>query len=309
MKHVFIVNPAAGKSKRKQEFAANLQNFLKNSDLDYEIHRTLNKSEVGSFVKMRAESGEHIRFYACGGDGTVCDVLNGLVGFENAELAFYPCGTGNDFARNFTHPENFLDFEKLTTAPAYPVDAIRFNDTYSMNMLNIGIDCDINIATQPYKEKFGDFSYAVAAVKVLRKPTNYRMKYTIDGEEVEEDLLLCGVANGKYCGGGFASNPIAQIDDGLLDVDFVKPVPNLFTLGRLLLKYRAGTHVSAPDCAPYINYKKLKKFTLEAISDNIHIAIDGETYDFKKAEIECVPNAVKLAIPEGSEILREHPVK
>lgn len=305
MKHIFIVNPAAGKSKKKAEMHANLHRFLQNAKLDYEIHRTLNKAEVATFVKQRASSGEHIRFYACGGDGTVCDVLNGLVGFENAELAVYPCGTGNDFARNFTNPENFLDFEKLTTAPAYPVDCIKYNDTYSMNMLNIGLDCEVNIACQPYKEKFGDFSYAIAAVKVLSKPRFFKMRYVIDGEECEEELLLCAVANGKYCGGGFASNPIAQIDDGLLDVCFIKPITNYITLAKLLASYRAGTHLTNALAEKYVKYVKVERFILEPKCDDVHVAVDGETADFQPAEISCVPKAIKLAIPEGSEIIRE----
>ena len=299
MKHIFIANPVAGGGKLEKGLLPKLYAFLRESDIDYEIHRTLNKEEVGTYVRQRASQGDEIRFYACGGDGTICDVLNGMMGYENAQIAVYPCGTGNDFVRNFTNRDNFNDFKKLVSGDVIPCDVIRMNERYSLNMLNIGVDSDINEAAHDLHLKaLGGASYAIAAVNVLSKHKLYRMKYEIDGQEVSEDLMLCAIANGKYCGGGFMSNPKAKLNDGMIDVCMVRPIKPFPKLMQMLLKYRKGEHLEAELAKPYIRYFQAPHFKLTPLCD-LRVTVDGEAEDFRESDVECLHNAVKLALPEG----------
>ncbi|MBO4861926.1 MAG: diacylglycerol kinase family lipid kinase, partial [Firmicutes bacterium] len=124
MKHIFILNPVAGNGYAEKNLLPRIIAFLKTTDLDYEIHRSLNKEEIGTYVKQRASVGDEVRFYAIGGDGTLCDVVNGAIGFKNAEVAVIPCGTGNDFVRNFTGRENFLDIGRQLSGKVVPIDVI-----------------------------------------------------------------------------------------------------------------------------------------------------------------------------------------
>ena len=298
MKHVFIANPIAGSGKLDKGLLPKLHAFLKQTDLDYEIHRTLNKAEVGTYVRQRASQGDEIRFYACGGDGTICDVLNGMMGFDNAQIAVYPCGTGNDFVRNFTNRENFNDFAKLVGGEVIPCDVIRMNERYSLNMLNIGVDSDINEEVHNLHMKvLGGASYAVAAVKVLSHHKLYRVQYELEGRQVTEDLMLCAIANGKFCGGGFKSNPRAKINDGMIDVCMVRPVPYP-KLPALLVNYHGGKHLDAPVARPYITYFQAPHFKLTPLCD-LRVTVDGEAEDFHESDVECLHNAVKLALPAG----------
>ena len=300
MKHIFVLNPVSGNGQAEKKYLPELISFLKQSDLDYEIHRSLNKEEIGTYVRQRASSGEKIRFYAVGGDGTLCDVVNGAVGYENVEVGTFPCGTGNDFVRNFTNRDNFRSFEKLVNGTAMPVDLLKVGDTYSINMLNIGADCEVVARAAQIKTKNGSLSYIKGALEILPKGPRYKVVHSAgSGEEIEEDMLLCAIANGHFCGGGFKSTPKAKLDDGLMDVVIARPVKGLRML-KLLLKYHNGTHVDDPSAADIITYMQVKSFKLKAI-DPVSVSIDGEVSPFTEAEIRVVPAAIKFVVPQGSE--------
>ena len=302
MKHIFIVNPAAGHGLAEKTYLPQILSFCKDSELEYEIHRSLNKQEIGTYIKQRAAVGDDVRFYAIGGDGTLCDVVNGAIGFPNAEVAVLPSGTGNDFVRNFTNKENFFDLEKQTAGKAVPVDVIKCNDFYSINMLNIGADCEVVVKAASYKTQNGSLSYARGALAILPKGPKYRMAYTDEnGEEHEEDLLLCAIGNGHYCGGGFKSCPKASLQDGLMDVVIVRPVTG-FRMLKMLLKYHQGTHLDAPDAADLIKFMQVSEFRLKAI-DDVSVSVDGEVLPFTEGDMKIIPGAIRFSIPEGSEII------
>ena len=302
MKHIFILNPVAGNGYAEKNLLQPIISFLKTTDLDYEIHRSLNKEEIGTYVRQRASAGEAVRFYAIGGDGTLCDVVNGAMGFENAEVGVIPCGTGNDFVRNFTGRENFLDISKQLSGKAVPIDVIKYNDTYSVNMLNIGADCEVVARAGQIKSRSGSWSYIRGALEILPKGPRYHVAYSAEGgEEKEDDLLLIAIANGHFCGGGFKSSPEASLTDGNLDILLAKPVTGL-KLMKLLAKYRMGTHLADPSAKDIITHIKTKSFKLRAI-DKVNISVDGEVSPFTEAEISVVPGAINFVIPEGSEMI------
>ena len=300
MKHIFILNPVAGNGYAEKNLLPGIIAYLKTTDLDYEIHRSLNKEEIGTYVRQRASAGDDIRFYAIGGDGTLCDVVNGAVGFGNVEVGVIPCGTGNDFVRNFTGKENFLNIEKQIAGRAEAIDIIKLNDSYSINMLNIGADCEVVARAGQIKSKSGSWSYIRGALEILPKGPKYRMAYAAEGgEEKEDDLLLIAIANGHFCGGGFKSSPRASLSDGNLDILLAKPVKGI-KLMKLLAKYRMGTHLDDPSAADIITHIKTRSFRLRAI-DKVNVSVDGEVSTFTEAEITVVPGAIKFIIPEGSE--------
>ena len=306
MKHIFIVNPAAGSADADAELTPKIQSYARKEGIDFEIHRTLNKQEVGSYCRQRAEQGEDVRFYACGGDGTVCDVVNAVAGMQNVEIAVYPCGSGNDFVRNFTNKENFLDFGKLIEGRAVPIDLIHCMDGYSANMVNIGVDCDVVVEAAKLKRQkgmSGSRAYIAGALKVLSKGKTYRMRYVEEGEEKEEEFFLVAIGNGRFCGGGFCSAPDAALNDGEMDVLLIRPVRGLKML-QMLLKYHNGTHMMDKDADKYIIYKRLERFSLYP-SEPVNASVDGEVMPFEGGEFFNVRNAVKIVIPEGSELVSE----
>ncbi len=299
MRHIFIINPAAGSAKGDTELRPELQTFLRGSGLDYEIHRTLNKEETGSYVRQRAAEGGEVRFYACGGDGTVCDVVNGMAGFENAQLAVYPCGTGNDFVRSFTNSSNFQDIRRLIEAEPVYCDLIKWNEHYALNMLNIGVDCDVAARASEIKGKpfSGSAAYLAAAAQILPHFSTYRISYEADGQKHEEELMLAAVANGHFCGGGFLSSPRSCLSDGMLNISIVRPVRGLRML-RMLAQYRQGKHLDHEDNLRYIQYFRCRELSIEPI-DPVRVCIDGEILPLEPMKISCLPCGIRLALPAG----------
>ncbi|MBR5641289.1 MAG: diacylglycerol kinase family lipid kinase [Firmicutes bacterium] len=301
MKHVFVINPAAGNGAALRDILPAIHKALTGFQDDYEIHRTLSEQETILYCKQKCAFEGEVRFYACGGDGTINNVLSGIVGHDNAQLAVIPCGTGNDFVRNFTEKDNFLDIEKQINGSVMPADVLKWQGGYALNMFNIGVDCDVvaEAAAMKSDRLKGTAAYLAAAFKVLRRGKTYRMAYTKDGEEeVEDELMLAAIANGHFCGGGFQSCPAASLDDGFMDVCIVRPVKGL-KLPILLGKYRAGTHLMDKDADKYIQYIHCKKFKLRAM-EPVRISVDGEVLDFTDTEFEILPGAIRLVVPQGS---------
>lgn len=299
MKHIFVVNPAAGKGKAEKILLPRIRNAVKKAGCEYEIHRTMNKQETCDYVRQKAQNGDPVRFYACGGDGTVNDVLCGMQGFANAQLAVVPCGSGNDFAKNFSDPKALLDLDAQLAAEAYPCDVVCLENGYSINMVNVGVDCDVAAKQIEVKKNLigGPLSYLAAAVPVLSRMKPYRMRYTADGKSVEEDLLLCCIANGGFCGGGFHSAPKASVSDGIMDVCIVRPVKGLKLL-KLLLKYHEGTHLEAEEAKGIVEYLQCRTFDLRPVSP-VNVCIDGEIREFSGSSFEVLPGAVQLVVPAG----------
>lgn len=301
MKHVFVVNPAAGHGAALDNILPIIHKALTGFEDDYEIHRTMGANETILYCRQKCSFEGDVRFYACGGDGTINNVLTGIAGAHNAELAVVPCGTGNDFVRNFTNPENFRNIEKQIKGVSTPIDVLKCRDGYALNMLNVGVDCDVAARASEIKsDKIkGTAAYLMAAAQILPKGKTYKMAYSIDGSEfVEEELMLAAIANGHFCGGGFKSCPNASLSDGYMDVCIVKPVKGL-TLPVLLAQYRAGTHLNSKLAEKYIKYIHCRSFSLKA-SEPVKICCDGEVTDFSESDFEVLPASLKLVIPEGS---------
>ena len=110
MKHLIVLNGNAG------TMTENLENEAKEAfkGLDFEIYKTTGPRSVIPCLKeyLKKNAKDTVRVYACGGDGTVFEVANGMVGFENAELAIYPVGTGNDFVKIYAKTNDYDEIVK-----------------------------------------------------------------------------------------------------------------------------------------------------------------------------------------------------
>ena len=108
MKHVFIINPAAGKENAYETIKAALESL--ETPVDYTLYLTKGQGDATAYVRSYCrEHAERVRFYACGGDGTLNEVVNGLVGFPQASLGCYPSGSGNDFVKYYGGKQIFLN--------------------------------------------------------------------------------------------------------------------------------------------------------------------------------------------------------
>ena len=113
MKHLFIINPAAGSYDHTQEYAAMIRHSCNTRALDFEIEVSKAPGECRRLAREAAQTGEEIRIYACGGDGTLNEVMSGVAGFPNAAVSVLSGGSGNDFVKIFDDPKAFYDLERL----------------------------------------------------------------------------------------------------------------------------------------------------------------------------------------------------
>ena len=149
MKHFFIVNPAAGKSDRTAEYREMIAAAFAPRGLSYELLVSGAPGECRTLARQAAQSGEEVRLYACGGDGTLNEVVNGVVGYGNAAVTHFPGGSGNDTIKIFDDPAAFTSIERLLDAEEARFDLIRCNDSYALNVLSIGFDARVGTDIAP----------------------------------------------------------------------------------------------------------------------------------------------------------------
>ncbi len=308
MRHIFVVNPMAGKHKARKQLVPKLNSFISQKGLDAEIYITTGVGDCERFVRERSKSDELIRFYACGGDGTLGEATNGIFGAKNKELAVIPIGTGNDFVRSFNNKEFFSELENQVEGSAEPIDLICCKTdsriTYSINMINIGFDCDVAAKIQDLKRLpliSGSFSYYLGIIITLfsRMGKGFSTKLS-DKTEHRGEYLLVSVGNGSYCGGGFCASPKSDLKDGLLDLMMVKKVSRLDFIS-LIGRYKVGEHIEEKYSKGLITYLAQPSVTIEPLNQ-MKVCIDGEIFNMEKMELSTVGKAVLFSIPKGSSL-------
>lgn len=301
MKHIFILNPAAGRD--HQDTLAYLTERLQAYEgrLQYELYTTTDRGDATRFVRERcaAEPQELLRFYACGGDGTANEVLHGIVGQKNASMTCYPCGSGNDYIKYYGKKEDFLDLDALIGGVETPIDIMRIDDRYSMNVVGFGFDAAVLETMEKVRRKpiiGGKNAYTTGIVKALFTAMKNDCTVFVDGEQINDGkYLLCTVANGKYVGGAFCCAPHSKNDDGLLEVCLVRPISILKFL-KLINVYSEGTHLDDPRFANIISYRRGKSVHVVA-PKGFSFSLDGELIYKNDFTIEICPAAVRFAVP------------
>ncbi|MDR0813946.1 MAG: hypothetical protein LBO63_08155 [Oscillospiraceae bacterium] len=310
MKHIFVVNPAAGSKSPALALVPQLRDTAQALGVAYEIYETKHAGDATEFVRSRCgETAETLRFYACGGDGTLNEVVAGAVGAPNAEVAVIPVGSGNDFFRAIAGAGGKADISGTIRGTAKSVDAIRYSAVldggtekfgYAINMCNIGFDAAVVAKAGEIKKiplLGGSLSYIVGVFSTLVKKPVAQLEITADGAAYADgEFLLCTIANGAYCGGGYFASPLADIQDGELNFVTVKNVTRRFFIS-ILSKYRAGEHLTEPRLKNIVKHISAKTLVITA-KQPAAMAIDGEVVRILRVEFEVVPGAVRLAVPE-----------
>ncbi len=302
MKHIFVINPNAGKKDRFEEISSLLKKY--DGIIDYETYRTTCKGDGREFVKnylLIHPKDETYRFYAIGGDGSLHDVVNGAYEFPNAEVACYPSGSGNDFIKNFDNHEGFRNLDSLINGHVKKVDLLKANNKVSINIFNYGFDGEVTFKMHHIKKwplMSGKGAYNVAAFASLLLNMSTKMKITLDEEVIFDDKgLLIAVANGHTYGGGYKCAPESKVDDGLIDVCLIKKISR-FKAPSLMSIYKRGEHISNKKLEGKVIYKKCKHVTIES-PNPVAYAIDGEVFREKFIDITILPLALNFVLPEG----------
>ncbi len=151
MLHVFIINPTAGKKDSTKEIKENIYSYFKEDECI--VHVTEYPNDAEHFAKQIAldNPSKKIRFYSCGGDGTLNEIINGVYGFDNVSVTSYPMGSGNDFVKYYGKREDYLNVEALVNGTEVDIDLIEFNGRLGVNVFNMGFDANVAESMQKYK--------------------------------------------------------------------------------------------------------------------------------------------------------------
>lgn len=298
MEHIFIINPAAGKFDHSQQFRTKIESVCRERGLHYEICVSEKAGDCRAIARRAAESGSEVRLYACGGDGTLNEVVNGAVGFSNAAVTHFPCGSGNDAIKIFSETEPFFQIERLLDAEEARFDLIRCNDTHALNVLSIGLDARVGTEIARFKRLplvTGKGAYILSLLANLMHGLSEHYVVTLEsGETVDAEQTMICVCNGRRYGGGFNPVPEARPDDGLLDVLLVKKV-GLLRVASVIGRYKNGGYAEFPDLIRHVQCRKLR---IRSDKPSV-VNVDGEAVYTDDAQIELIPKAMRFFYPRG----------
>lgn len=316
MKHVFILNPAAGKHAPALALVPHIRAVCEKHALDFDIVETKAPGDATRLSENAiAETAGAVRLYACGGDGTLLEVLTAIAPYSNTEFAHIPCGSGNDFVRMLGGAAPYLELEDMVTADAYPMDGIVC--TYgegqvrrSLNIAATGMDAEVAYHMAKFKRwplVSGSMAYNLALVKVFFGRLGCHLTVdmeTADGVQRREgNFLFALCANGEYYGGGYHGVPTARPDDGALDFVLVEKMSRARIL-QLLPKYKKGTHQGERG----VHFFRGRAITVKTTRP-MPVTLDGECVltDHFRAEIEN--HAYRMVIPHSVANTRREAIK
>ena len=297
MKHLFIINPAAGSRDRSRAIVAAIDEACQSKNLDYQVKVSTKAGDCCRLAREAAKTGEELKIYACGGDGTLNEVCAGAAGYDNAAITVFSGGSGNDFVKLFDDPAAFCDIERLLDSEEATFDLIDCNGEISMNICSVGLDARIGTDVSNYKRiplLQGFRAYAASTVVNVIKGIAEHYVVEINGETIDADQTFICVCNGRFYGGGF--NPIPEADpaDGMLDVLLVKKLSRLQVPGAIG-KYKDGRYKELDHLATYY---KTDKIVIHCDRET-PINVDGELLTAKDVEMKIAQEKIRFFYPKG----------
>lgn len=297
MKHLFIINPAAGSRNQTESYRKKIAEACEKRGLDYSIRVSGAPGRCCKIAREAAETGEEYRIYACGGDGTLNEVVNGAAGFSNVAVTVFSGGSGNDFARLFSEPEAFKDLERLLDAREVTFDLIKCNDDYSLNICSVGLDARIGHDVANYKRTpllSGFRAYAVSTVANVVKGIHEHYVVEVNGERIDGQQTLICACNGKYYGGGFCPVPHADPTDGKLEVLLIRDVSRL-KVAQVVGAYKDGKYANFPDLIRYYSTDHVKIICDKPTGINL----DGEKREAEVIDMRIADEKIRFFYPRG----------
>jgi YegS/Rv2252/BmrU family lipid kinase len=293
-----IVNPAAGRGRARRTWETTIRPMLQGGGLLFD---EVYEDRPGAAVPLadQATRDGHEILVAVGGDGTVHEILNGVLGPSVAHrpaLAVIPGGTGNDFARGVGIPKDMITAARLLLDGGQRrlVDVGRVNDRYYGTISGVGFDAEVAAEVNRWpKWVAGTVVYTAG---ILKKLITYRCapsRITIDGEVLELPMFLVAAANTPWYAGGMFMAPHARPDDGLLEIIIARDLTRVETLG-VLPKVFSGDHLKHPK----VSHRAGREIRVES---DVPLAVhaDGETVGRVPAVFRAVPQALEVIVPAG----------
>jgi lipid kinase YegS len=257
-----------------------------------DVRVTLEKDDARRFV---SEAGPVDLLIAAGGDGTLNEVLHGLMDVLKAArpvLGIVPLGTANDFATGIGIPPDPAKALALCMrGEAVPIDVGKANDHWFINAASSGFGAEITATTSPeLKRLLGPAAYTVMGAILAINLRHYQGRLILPDREITSSGPVAIVGNGRQTGGGIQVAPRASIDDGLLDVLVIRQISPTALLAA------ARELQELPPDGEYISYWQTPWLEVHP-EEAIPVNLDGESLSFSTVRYEVVPKAIQLIVP------------
>lgn len=276
MKYIFIVNPESAKG-NAMKIIGNIEKVCKQEHIEYEVCYTLAQGDATRLAQSYKDDENII--YAVGGDGTLSEVLNGVIGTKN-KIGIIPAGSGNDFYRTV----------KELAKAEIESDVGVVNGKYFLNIACVGIDAEVANNVPLMKKKNVKVKNLYTA-SILYTFTHFKFKQIhFKSQEKDEkgNFTILSICNGRYYGGGYNISPKASLEDNYFDVYYINKL-RLPSIINLLLKLKKGKL----EQDKRTNHFKTNNSTVTS-EEPIRFNVDGETIENTKFEIKIIPKAIKI---------------
>ena len=306
MRHVFIVNPVSGKADASGLLVPRIIQAAAQQHLNYQILLTEKPGHGVELAQRQAQQEGQVRLYACGGDGTLNEVLRGAYGHANAQVACVPCGSGNDFVRNFGGSAPFLNLEDLIQGEAVPMDLIETDQGIAVAICSAGLDAQVAYGIPKFRRIplcGGSMAYKLSILQAVSGPLGHRLRICADDEIITGDFLMLALCNGSTYGGGFLAAPHACMNDGFLELILVRKIGRL-QIARLIGDYQKGLHMQGDQVAPayrdIILARKVRRLQLDTLDGRpIVVTRDGECAPYSSLRAHVLPAAAQIVLPRS----------
>ncbi len=306
MKHLFIINPAAGSRDQTQRYRKQIDEVCGPRGIDYEIAVSEAPGCCRDLAWKAAQTGREIKIYSCGGDGTLNEIVTGVAGYPNVSVTMFAGGSGNDFIKIFNETEPFRELERLLDSEETSFDLIRCNDSIGLNIASVGLDARIGGDVATYKRiplLHGFRAYAVSALVNTVRGISEHYVVDINGETIDADQTMICICNGRFYGGGFNPVPDADPTDGIFDVLVVKKVSRLKVL-TVIGKYKNGQYAKYPELIRHFRTKKLRILCDKPTRVNL----DGEIISATQVDFSVAEEKLRFFYPKGLVWQKKQPV-
>jgi YegS/Rv2252/BmrU family lipid kinase len=300
MKTLLVINPAAGKGKAKKVYS-NIQSILQDHIGSLTVKTSLYPGHIFKIGQSAIKEG-YRRIITVGGDGTPFELVNGIYSRGKPEhdfqLGMIPSGTGNSFLRDFfENPDESACVKAILEGKCRKVDLIEFQyhqnglqKQYFMNILGIGLIADILKLTNEKLKVFGPMGYSLAVlIRLFRGMSNhFTLRMDQNSLELKDSALV--ISNSKYTGGKMKIAPMAETNDGKVDVIIFNEV-NRREIINIFMNVFKGTH---------IGHERVKIFSateIEIVSDPQQLIMaDGELLGKTPLTLKVLPKELSVLI-------------
>lgn len=288
-KVLLFYNPNSGNGMFKNHLDLIIERFQKKRIMVILIRADY--KEIFNEVFKTLDQNEYKKIIVAGGDGTINILINAMISNNiNLPLAIFPVGTANDFAYCFDIPNDIDGMLNIALEEYYiNADIGKMNNKYFVNVASMGFLIDVSQKTDPIiKNTIGILSYYLKGVSEIPNMRPISIKITSEEYSSKDRVFFILVMNGRSAGGFKRIAPLAEINDGLLDVIIFKEMP-IIDFAPLLIKVMTGQHTENKN----VVFFHTQKLLIE--SDNqIGTDIDGEKGEELPLNIEVISSKIKV---------------